>query len=485
MAMDATALNLFKINKYIDTWQDKMIADLRDVCAIKSIAGSAEHYDEMAKMVKWIETRLRLLRATTCERFDIGCYVADGKTLRLPTVVLASFGKDSKKKTILVYGMYDVKAVDAEQWEGDPWNVHLRGSHLYGRGTCRGKAQLLSWFHAIEAYVQLKIPLPVNIKFVIEGMSERNCFGLEEFLYTKRITFMKGIDYVMINQSEWLNDTIPCISYGTCGICQFALIVSKGGGEGGGGGGEGGSGGDGDGDSNDGAGLLDYILSNFVDELGNILVPNINNDVVQITPEIEQSFDKINCDLSKVTKFLPKFMHGWSKQRILLRMWQMPQLILGGPAEEVSCTCDEAGGGGSAKGGAGGGGGGGQKDGLMRNFVFKIVPVQTPDRCAQFIMEHIVNLMKKKFPGQDVVGKRSKNGKSLVCSIGSEKFVRCQLTSSTRAWQEDQVSPHYEAVKRASARVFKYPPNMIKESTESQIILILDKVGREWADRRR
>lgn len=447
---------LIQVNKYIDTYQDRMIADLHEICAIRSVAGSNEHISEMPKMVKWLEARLKHLKATTCERFDIGSYTVDGHTIKLPTVILASFGKDLKKRTVLVYGRYDVKNAMPEQWSTNPWEVAVINGVIYGRGTCKGKTPLLSWLHAIEAFLMQKLPLPVNIKFIIEGMSERNCFGLEEFLYTKRITFLKGIDYVIINQSEWLNDTIPCISYGTCGICQFDLVCS--GGSGGGG------------SAFEPQAIIDYILMNFVDNLGNILIPNLNDDVVQISPEIEQSLEKVDCDLSLIKKNLPPFMRTWSKQKILLRMWQMPQLIADGKAESVSCSCGD---------GAGDGAGSGA---LRTTFVMKIVPVQTPDRCAQFIMEHIVNLMQKRFAKNQyqVLMQKAKNGKRMVCRIVNDKTevgsVRLSLTSETRAWQEDSVSPHYEATKRASSRVFKNPPNLIKESTDIPIILILDKV---------
>lgn len=452
---------LIKVNQYIDTHQDRMIADLREICAIKSVAGSKEHTNEMPRMVRWLEARLKHLKASTCERFDIGSYTVDGQTIKLPTVILAAFGKDdTKKRTVLVYGRYDVKSATAGEWStDDPWDVVQSDGVLHGRGTCRGKGPLLSWLHAIEAYVMQRLPLPVNIKFIVEGMSERNCFGLEEFLYTKRITFLKGIDYVLINQSEWLNDTIPCISYGTCGICQFDLMCS-------------GAGGSGD-SSFEPQAIIDYILKSFVDPVGNILIANINDDVVQISPEIEQSLEKVDCDLSRIKKNLPPFMRTWSKQKILLRMWQMPQLIANGETATVSCSCGD----GDVDGGGGGGGGA-----LSTTFVLKIVPVQTPDRCAQSIMEHIVQLMQKRFgkASYNVQMQKAKNGKRMVCRILNGKAelgsVRLVLTSETRAWQEDSVSPHYEATKRASLRVFKNPPNLIKESRDIPIILILDKV---------
>lgn len=395
---------LRKVFQYIDTYQERMIDDLRDACAIRSVSGSYEHNPHIQRMVKWVEMWLQRLKATTSERFDIGSYSVEGKLIKLPTVILASFGKDNKKKTICVYCRYDVKNADASQWTlTDPWKLEAKGGDLYGRGSCKGKMTLLSWFHIIEAFNAQKVPLPVNLKFIIEGMFEMNCFGLEDFLYTQRITFLKNIDFICVNESEWLNSTIPCISYGTCGICQYEVVVSKGGGggdgengEGGGGGGDyGGGGGEGEEEEGKEASeaelLMEYIFANCVDSLGNILIPKINDDVVQISPEIEQSLESVECDLTLIKKNLPYYMQTWNKQKILIRMWQMPALI-SHKSQEVSCTC-----GGGESGGGGGESGGSGQSALKRKFVLKIVPVQTPDRCNRFVMDHIGNLMRAKF----------------------------------------------------------------------------------------
>lgn len=483
-AKKATTEYLTKVNQYINTYQDRMIADLREIVSIKSVSGSYEHHPEIQKVVKLIEAWLKRLKASTCERFDIGSYVVDGKSIKLPTIILASFGKDAKKKTILVYGRYDVKKANAEHWCADPWTITQHGGELFGRGACKGKTPLLSWFHTIEAFLMQKVPLPVNLKFIIEGMSEMNCFGLEDFLYTQRITFLKNIDYVCVHESEWLNSRIPCISYGTCGICQYQLVCT-----GGGGGGSGGGDGGGDSGGFQPEQMIEYILQNCVDNLGNILIPKLNSDVMQINPEIEQSLDRVECDLTLIKKNLPPFMQNWSKQKILMRLWQMPQLIMG-TSTKASCICGGEGGGdgggdgggGGGDGGGGGGDGGGGSEGIARKFLLKIVPVQTPDRCAQFVMEHIHNLLRQQF-GEDryqVTKKISAKGRNLECRVmqGATEVgaVRCWTISETRAWQENSVSPHYEAIKRATARVFKDPPSMIKESIDSPIILILDKV---------
>ena len=48
---------------------------------------------------------------------DVGIQELEGQTIPLPPVVLASYGTDPSKKTVLVYGHYDVQpAMKSDGW---------------------------------------------------------------------------------------------------------------------------------------------------------------------------------------------------------------------------------------------------------------------------------------------------------------------------------------------------------------------------------
>lgn len=444
---------LLKVLQHIDTYRERMITDLKDAVAIKSVSGSYKYSGEILKMVKWAEKWLKKLNAKY-ECFDIGSYEVDGKTIRLPLVILAAFGKDPKKKTICAYCRLDAKDADKKDWKTDPWELHEANRRLYGRGTATGKATLLSWFHCIEGFQAQNVPYPVNVKLIIEGMFEMGSFGMEQFLYTQRLTFIRDIDYICVCESEWINQTLPCISYATVGICQYEVICSSSS--------SGGSEGSSKTDSN--SDVINYIFDNCVDKLGNILIPNVNDDVSQITPDGETACASIRCDLSLIKKNLPDYMQPWDQRKILMRLWRLPSLYCDEPMT-VSCNC--------SGGGAGGEGGGG--NGIKRKMILKIVPAQTPDRCNQFVMKHIKNLCEKKFPKTQA--KISKGNKKIVCNIdGGKLVVSCENTAVSRPWEEDITSKHYEAVRKAIIQIYKEEPNIIRESIDIPIILILNKV---------
>ena len=53
---------------------------------------------------------------------------------------------------------------------------------LYGRGSTDDKGPVLCWVNCIEAYQKLGIDIPVNLKFVLEGMEESGSVGLDELI---------------------------------------------------------------------------------------------------------------------------------------------------------------------------------------------------------------------------------------------------------------------------------------------------------------
>lgn len=125
-----------------------------------------------------------------------------------------------------VYCHLDVQpALLSDGWDSEPFVLIEKDGKLYGRGAADDKGPLVCWIHAIEGYQTLGIPLPVNVKFVFEGMEEVGSQGLAKQLLARKQSFFKGIDYVCITDSSWLTKSRPCITYGIRGICYFGIEV--------------------------------------------------------------------------------------------------------------------------------------------------------------------------------------------------------------------------------------------------------------------
>jgi acetylornithine deacetylase/succinyl-diaminopimelate desuccinylase-like protein len=105
------------------------------------------------------------------------------KSIPLPPVILATYGtahdKDlhgSKRKTVCVYGHYDVQpARQDDGWSQDPFTLYENElQQLIGRGTSDDKGPALSWIWMLQAYRALGLEFPVNLKMVFEGMEGKN-----------------------------------------------------------------------------------------------------------------------------------------------------------------------------------------------------------------------------------------------------------------------------------------------------------------------
>lgn len=77
-------------------------------------------------------------------------------------------------------------ATKEDGWDTEPFTLTERDGKLYARGASDDKGPVLCWLHAIQAYQDLGFQLPVNIKFVFEGMEESGSKGLPELLMKRK-----------------------------------------------------------------------------------------------------------------------------------------------------------------------------------------------------------------------------------------------------------------------------------------------------------
>ena len=81
---------------------------------------------------------------------DVGRQVLEGEEIDLPPVVLAQYPpqSDPAKKTVLVYGHYDVQpALLSDGWDTDPWKLFEDDKgRMFGRGSTDDKGMLFCIF---------------------------------------------------------------------------------------------------------------------------------------------------------------------------------------------------------------------------------------------------------------------------------------------------------------------------------------------------
>ena len=109
-----------------------------------------------------------------------------------PPVVYAEIG--SGKRTLMIYDHYDVQPPEPlELWETGPWEAAIRDDRIFARGAADNKGDLMCRIQAIESYLAAVGPLPLRIRFIVEGEEEIGSVHLSQFVRENR-PLLKGSD---------------------------------------------------------------------------------------------------------------------------------------------------------------------------------------------------------------------------------------------------------------------------------------------------
>ncbi|KAJ9592724.1 hypothetical protein L9F63_015604 [Diploptera punctata] len=422
------------IFSHIDANKKKYIETLREAVAIQSVSAWPEKRSEIVKMAQWVKIRLQKL-GTQVELCELGTQkLPDGSEIPLPPAVLGILGKNPKKKTVLIYGHLDVQpALKSDGWDTEPFELVEKNSKLYGRGSTDDKGPVIGWIHALEAYQATNQEIPVNVKFVFEGMEESGSEGLEELLAAKKETFLNDIDYVCISDNYWLGTKKPCITYGLRGVCYFGIEVecaSK--------------------DLHSGSfggnvpeAVADviYLLNTLVDKDGKILITGLNDEVAPLTEKETALYKNIEFDVPEYKSNIgtQKLMHNENKVKLLQHRWRFPSLSIHGMEGAFSEP--------------------GCKTVIPRKvigkFSIRIVPNQTPEKVEEIVVAYLNKKWKER---------------------ASTNIMKASMYHGGRAWLSDPEGPNYLAGRRATKHVYGVDPDMTREGGSIPVTLTLQEM---------
>ncbi|XP_037639534.1 cytosolic non-specific dipeptidase isoform X2 [Sebastes umbrosus] len=413
------AFQYSELAQYIDIHQEEYVEVLRDWVAIESDSSNVLRRPDLHRMMEIVAQKLRLMGGTV-ELVDIGMQeLPDGQTLALPKVVTAQFGSDPTKSTVCVYGHVDVQPAKLEDgWATDPYNLTDINGNLYGRGASDNKAPVLAWIHAVGAYQALNMELPVNVKFVIEGMEETGSNGLDAMILAQRDSFFSDVDYIIISDCGWLSRR-PALTYGTRGNCYFFAEVE----------GpkqdlhSGGYGGTVIEPMTDLIGILDTLIS----PSGKILIPGIREAVAPLSDEEWKMYQDIEFDIEnyKNKTGVDQLMYS-NKVDLLAHMWRYPTVTIHGIEGAFSDP--------------------GTKTVIPAKVTAKFSIRQVPDMDPAMVKKQVTDYLHSVF-----AKRKSPNKLKVTMVIGA------------KPWLADPQHALYEAGKLAVKRVFDTDPDLIRE----------------------
>ncbi|XP_077432736.1 cytosolic non-specific dipeptidase [Vanacampus margaritifer] len=408
-----------ELANYVDSHQEEYVEALREWVAVESDSSNILKRSDLHHMMDLTAEKLRQMGGNV-HLIDIGNQeLPGGQILMLPKVVAAQFGNDSNKHTVCIYGHTDVQPAKLEDgWATDPFNLTDLNGNLYGRGASDNKAPVLAWIHAVEAYKSLNMELPVNVKFIVEGMEETGSNGLDAMIQSHKDTFFSDVDYIIISDCGWLSRK-PALTYGTRGNCYFFAEV--------------------DGPKQDLhsgvyggtviepmtdlVGLLDTLIS----PSGKILIPGINEAVAPLYDEEWKMMQDIQFDLDNYKSKIgvSELMYS-NKVDLLAHRWRYPTVSIHGiegafsdPGTKTVIPAKVTG-----------------------KFSIRQVPNMEPAEVQKQVTDYLHSMFAKR---------KSPNKLKVTMVIGA------------RPWIADPQDLLYEAGKVAVKRVFNTFPDLIRE----------------------
>src|ERR1700716_2054073 len=140
-------------------------------------------------------------------------------------VVWAHNKQKAGRRTVLIYGHYDVQPPDPVRlWDSPPFEPVLKNGYVFARGATDNKGQILSHILGVQEAIEQNGDLPVNLHFVIEGEEEIGSGNLPPFLKSHQSELK--CDVVVVSDTGMIAPRTPTLSYGLRGVTALEVKVT-------------------------------------------------------------------------------------------------------------------------------------------------------------------------------------------------------------------------------------------------------------------
>lgn len=205
-----------------DAQEDHLIKSLREFVSFKTISSRPDHAEDCRRGATFLRSLFKKHGAQT-EMLNTDNH--------FNPVVYARFkgnpAKSSERKKILFYGHYDVVPADDKQnkWIIDPFEMKGVNGYLYGRGVSDNKGPIMAALYGVVDLAHEK-ELDSDIIFLIEGEEESGSRGFKDAIRRHK-DVIGDVDYIILANSYWLDDDVPCLTYGLRGVLHATVKVDS------------------------------------------------------------------------------------------------------------------------------------------------------------------------------------------------------------------------------------------------------------------
>src|SRR3954453_18502841 len=152
----------------------------------------------------------------------------DAKLMPTPghPVVWAKNKHQPGRKTVMIYGHYDVQPPDPlDLWDSPPFDPVLKGGYVYASGATDNKGQILAHILGIQETIEKDGELPVNLHLIIEGEEEIGSGNLGNFL-TENLAALRS-DVIVVSDTGMVAKGVPTLSYGLRGVTALEIKITS------------------------------------------------------------------------------------------------------------------------------------------------------------------------------------------------------------------------------------------------------------------
>lgn len=301
-----------EVLEYLEQHREQFLEELKEFLRIPSISTDPAHKEDVRKAAEFVAGQLRQAGVSQVEIVPTAGH----------PIVYGERIEDPSKPTVLVYGHYDVQPVDpVDLWESGPFDPTIRNGELYARGAADDKGQVIIHFKSVEAFTRSGRPLPVNVKYLIEGEEEIGSVHLDDFIEAHQDRLRA--DAVLISDTTLFARGVPSICYGLRGLVYMEVHVQ-------------GANRDLHSGSFGGpvanpAEVLARILAGMKDENHRITIPHFYNEVRELSERERREFASLPFDEDAYKKDLGvEALNGEKGYTPLEQVWARPTLEING-----------------------------------------------------------------------------------------------------------------------------------------------------------
>ncbi len=187
---------------------------LFDFLRFPTISTQSAHDGDLRACADWLSSLLS----------GSGLESAVHETPGHPVVLARTAPHDPAKRTVLVYGHYDVQPPEPlDLWRTPPFEPTVVDGRIFARGSTDNKGQILAHVLGVRDLLAAEGSLPVNVIFLIEGEEEIGSPNLEKFLAEHRDELR--CDLVCISDNGMVSDFYPTLAYALRGITALEATV--------------------------------------------------------------------------------------------------------------------------------------------------------------------------------------------------------------------------------------------------------------------